>query len=236
MHNIIALIVTLALALVWLRANDYFAHRGWVSSNISRKIIHIGTGPIFVLCWLFFDQSYGARFYAAVVPLLITLQFLLVGIGVIKDQSAVDAMSRKGNRREILKGPLFYGIAFVVLTIVYWSDAPTGIIGLMMLCGGDGLAEVIGSRFGRSHLFWSKKKTWLGTLGMFLGGILFSIAILAAFIAAGIFTHNIWYYTPAVVFIGLAATFFESLPFEDYDNIVIPVVVILSSLIFLPKG
>jgi phytol kinase len=236
MHNIIALIVTLVLALVWLRANDYMAHRGWISSNISRKIIHIGTGPIFVLCWLLFDQSITARFYAAVVPLLITLQFLLVGIGVIKDQSAVDAMSRTGNRREILKGPLFYGIAFVILTIAYWKDNPTGIIALMMLCGGDGLAEVVGSRFGKLHLFWSKKKTWLGTLGMFLGGILFSIGILSAFIAAGIFDNNIWYYTPAVLVIGLTATLFESMPFEDYDNIVIPLVVILSSLIFLPKG
>jgi phytol kinase len=236
MHNFIALIVTLALALVWLRINDYLAHRGWVSSNISRKIIHIGTGPIFVLCWLLFDQSYSARFYAAVVPMLITLQFLLVGIGVIKDQSAVDAMSRTGNRREILKGPLFYGIAFVALTIVYWKDTPTGIIALMMLCGGDGLAEVVGSRFGKSHLFWSKKKTWLGTLGMLLGGILFSAGILSVFIAAGVFTYNIWYYAPSVVLIGLTATFFESMPFEDYDNIVIPVVVILSSLIFLPKG
>ncbi len=78
MNNFIALIITLGLALIWLRLNDFIAHRGWVSSTTSRKIIHIGTGPIYVLCWLLFDQSYTARFYAAVVPLLITLQFLLV--------------------------------------------------------------------------------------------------------------------------------------------------------------
>jgi phytol kinase len=38
---------------------------------------------------------------------------------VIKDSSAVDAMSRTGDRREILRGPLYYGVAFVVLTLVF---------------------------------------------------------------------------------------------------------------------
>jgi phytol kinase len=236
MNNFIALIITMGLALIWLRLNDYIAHRGWVSSKTSRKIIHIGTGPIFVLCWLFFDQSHAARFYAAVVPLLITLQFLMVGTGIIKDQAAVDAMSRSGNRKEILKGPLFYGIAFVVLTILYWKDDPTGIIALMILCGGDGLAEVLGSRFQSRKLFWSKKKTWPGSLGMLLGGILFSLGVLFIYIKAGVFNQEIRFYIPAVVIIGLISAFFESLPFEDYDNIVIPVVVILSSLVLLPKG
>jgi phytol kinase len=236
MHNLIALVVTLALALIWLRLNNFFAHRGWISSALSRKIIHIGTGPIFVLCWLIFDQTFNARFYAAVVPLLITMQFLLVGTGVMKDPAAVESMSRSGSRAEILKGPLFYGIAFVVLTVFYWKDNPTGIIALMMLCGGDGLADVIGSRFGKLKLFWSKKKTWLGSFSMFLGGLLLTLAVLAVFIFAGVFPQNIWYYAPAILLIGFIAAIFESLPFEDYDNLVVPVVVILSSMFLLPKG
>lgn len=236
MNNIFALIITLGLALIWLRLNDFFAHRGWISSRTSRKIIHIGTGPIFVLCWLLFEQNASARYFAAVVPFLITLQFLLVGLGVIKDQAAIDAMSRTGNPREILKGPLFYGIAFVILTIVFWKDDPTGIIALMMLCGGDGLAEVAGNRFGKKKLFWSKKKTWPGSTAMLAGGVLLSLGVLSIFILAGVFDHTIWYYTPSIIVIGLVATIFESLPFEDYDNIVIPVVVILCSLVILPKG
>ena len=42
----------------------------------------------------------------------------------MKDDAAVQAMTRRGNPREILRGPLFYGIMFVVLTIVYWKDSP----------------------------------------------------------------------------------------------------------------
>ena len=111
-NNFIATIITFAVALAWLRINDYAAHRGWMSSHLSRKIIHIGTGPFFVACWLLFNEAPISRYLAALVPLAITAQFALVGTGVIRDESAVRAMSRSGDRREILRGPLFYGILF----------------------------------------------------------------------------------------------------------------------------
>ena len=82
--NWIALVITLVISVSWLRLVDYLAHRGLFSSRISRKIIHIGTGPIFVFCWLLFPQNPSARYFAAVIPLGITLQFALVGFGVIK--------------------------------------------------------------------------------------------------------------------------------------------------------
>jgi len=52
-------------------------------------------------------------------------------------------MSRTGNPREILRGPLYYGIAFIILTIVFWKDSPVGMTALM-ICGGDGLADLVG--------------------------------------------------------------------------------------------
>lgn len=236
MQNFIALLITLSLALIWLRLNNFIAHRGWISSGLSRKIIHIGTGPIFVLCWILFDDTFSARYFAAIVPLLITVQFFLIGSGIIKDQSSIDSMSRTGNRKEILKGPLFYGIVFVVMTILFWKDNLVGIISLMMLCGGDGLADVIGSRFGKTRLFWSNKKTWLGSFAMFLGGLFTTIIVISIYFAAGIFEGNVYQFLPAIIAIGFIAAFFESLPLEDYDNLVVPVVVTISCLLILPKG
>lgn len=142
-NNLIATVITFLVALIWLRLNDFAAHRSWIDSQLSRKIIHMGTGPIFVLCWLLFDNSTSSRFLAAFVPLAITLQFVLVGLGVIKDDAAVQAMSRTGDRREILRGPLFYGIVFVIATVVYWLESPIGITALMLMCGGDGLADIL---------------------------------------------------------------------------------------------
>ncbi len=223
----LALVLTLVIALGWLRINDFAAHRGWVSSSLSRKIIHIGTGPIFVLCWLLFPYEPAARYLAALVPLGITLQFLLVGLGVVEDDAAVEAMSRSGDRREILRGPLFYGIVFVVLTIAYWKDSPIGMVGLMLMCGGDGLADVIGRRWGEKTLPWSSQKTWMGMLGMLLGGWLFAVFILLVFVLAGVFAAPLSAYLPALTLIALAATLVESLPFEEIDNITVTLAAVL---------
>src|SRR5512142_1046104 len=106
-NNAIALIASFGLSLIWLRINDFFAHRGWISSALSRKIIHIGTGPLFGITWLLFLDAPAARYLAALIPLAITVQFALVGLGLWQDPSAVEAMSRTGDRREILRGPLY---------------------------------------------------------------------------------------------------------------------------------
>lgn len=220
-NDIIALIVTFLLALAWLRLNDFAAHRGWISGHLSRKIIHIGTGPIFVLCWLLFSDATVARYLAALVPFAITAQFVLVGLGILKDEAAVEAMSRTGDRREILKGPLYYGIIFVIITILYWLDSPVGIVALMLVCGGDGLADILGRRFGKVKLPWNRGKSWIGSLGMFLGGWLLALVVLAVFVLAGTFPTPWLAYLPAVTIIALATTFVESLPLPDLDNITI---------------
>ncbi|MGD8814140.1 MAG: hypothetical protein PVI78_06645, partial [Anaerolineales bacterium] len=135
-QDLVATLITFAIALTWLRIMDALAHRGLIEQRLSRKIIHIGTGPLFVICWNFFSASQQARFLAALVPLAITFQFFLVGIGVMQDQAAVEAMTRTGNRREILRGPLFYGIVFVICTLLFWRRSPVGIVALMLMCGG----------------------------------------------------------------------------------------------------
>jgi hypothetical protein len=91
----------------------------------------------FILCWLAFPQDAQARYWAAVVPGLITLRFALLGLvlarsaqhatrallstfprvvracwqGVLKDEKTVRSLSRTGDRTELLKGPLIYGSA-----------------------------------------------------------------------------------------------------------------------------
>ncbi len=232
-QNFWALMATFTVSLVWLRLNDYMAHRGWISSHMSRKIIHIGTGPIFVLCWLLFTPEISSRFLAALVPFSITVQFALVGLGVIKDQAAVEAMSRSGDRREILRGPLYYGIVFVLLTIIFWLDSPIGIIALMMLCGGDGLAEIVGRRWGRKKIFKNANKTWVGSISLFLGGWLLAVIVLAVFVAAGVFQETFASLFFPLTLIALISTLVEAISPLDMDNISVPLVaVILGLLVF----
>src|SRR5664280_891839 len=100
MSPYLALFITLVLALAEIRALDFAAHRGWIESHLSRKLIHILTGPLFVLCWLLFPSPdlWYYRWLAALVPLLFTVQFALIGLGIVKDEASVKAMSRTGYR------------------------------------------------------------------------------------------------------------------------------------------
>ena len=231
-NNLLALAITFTLALAWLRLNDFAAQRGWVASALSRKIIHMGTGPLFVVCWLLFSQVTSARYLAALVPLLITLQFLLVGLGVIKDEAAVQAMSRTGDRREILRGPLFYGIVFILVTLIYWTDTPIGIVALMLMCGGDGLADIFGRYYRGSRLPWNQAKSWRGSLGMFFGGWLFSTIILVVYITLGVFPLTFQTIVAPITVIAVAGTVVESLPLPDVDNLTVTATALALGLLF----
>jgi len=224
MNPYLATLLTLTIAISFLRLMDFFAHRGWIESKLSRKFIHIGTGPIFVLCWLMFPDAAISRYLAALVPLLITVQFFLVGTGIMKDDAAVQAMTRTGNPREILRGPLFYGIVFVVLTVVYWKDSPIGITALMMMCGGDGIADIVGRRIRSPKLFWSREKSVAGSLSVFGGGALLSALILFIYVNVGVFESPFSNYLLPIVWIALGAMLVESLPFKDVDNITLTVI------------
>jgi phytol kinase len=230
--NVLSLIITFIVALVWLRLNDFFAQRGWVEGHLSRKFIHIGTGPLFVLCWILFNQNPINKYLAALVPLAFTLQFFLIGIGVIKDEASVKAMSRSGDRREVLRGPLYYGIIFVLMTILFWKSSPIGIIALMLMCGGDGLADIFGRRWGSIKLPWNKGKSWAGSLGMFVGGWVLSVLVVWIFSAAGVFSQPIQTFLLPITVIALAGTLVESLPLKDVDNITVTLAAVIIGYLF----
>jgi len=233
MNSHLATFFTFAIALAFLRLMDFLAHRGIIESKLSRKIIHIGTGPLFVLCWLMYPDMQISRWFAALVPLVITTQFVLVGTGIIKDEAAVKAMSRTGDRREILRGPLFYGIMFIAMTLIYWKDSFIGIPALMIMCGGDGIADIVGRRVASPKLPWSREKSVAGSLSVFAGGWLLTLLIFAIYVWVGEFPSPLNRFLFPVTWIALGAMFVESLPFKDVDNITLTIAsALLGHLVF----
>ena len=142
---------------------DTLADKGLIEQNLSRKLIHTTCGPLFILSWLFFTQSQYAKLLSAVIPFLNGLRLFLIGNGALVDAAAVKAVSRKGDRTELLKGPFYYTIILTISTIVFWRD-PTGIVALSVMCGGDGLAENarIPAIFGWLRLL--ANEPWVGRL------------------------------------------------------------------------
>ena len=223
MNAILATILTFVIALVFLRLMDFLAHHGWIESHLSRKLIHIGTGPIFVLCWLFFPATPESRWLAALVPFAITAQFALVGLGIMKDEASVQGMSRTGDPREILRGPLYYGIMFVLLTVLFWKDSPVGMTALMIMCGGDGIADLVGRGVHSRKISYSPEKSVAGSLAVFIGGWLLSAIVLAIYTGAGVFARPFASFLFPLTIIALVSALVESLPHKDVDNLTVTV-------------
>eukprot|EP00611_Tribonema_gayanum_P011572 TRINITY_DN2183_c0_g1_i1.p4 TRINITY_DN2183_c0_g1~~TRINITY_DN2183_c0_g1_i1.p4 ORF type:complete len:258 (-),score=62.87 TRINITY_DN2183_c0_g1_i1:427-1200(-) len=203
--------------------------------SLSRKITHIGAGPIFLLHWPLFTE--GGALNAAIVPLLMTANFALIGAGLLRDDVAVKTLSRTGRRQELLWGPVQYGVIFVACTLFLWRQV-TGVCCLMVLAGGDGFADVIGRRFGRHNLLpWSRRKSFAGSAAFWLASVGLSLLLCAALrdsllpsaCGDGLDFAKL---AQRTAFIATAATAVESLPFENIDNVTVFAGALLADRVF----
>lgn len=127
---------------VWVMDNDDDTQH-MISGSTSRKLVHAGTGPVFILTWVLYDNDVYSAMTACAVPLSCTLYFLLLGKRKIHDKFVVDTISRTGDATELLLGPLYYGITISIVSVAYWQR-PEAIIMIMVLCFGDGFASLVG--------------------------------------------------------------------------------------------
>eukprot|EP01133_Synstelium_polycarpum_P006250 gene6250-7247_t len=212
------------LCVGWLQLTRFVSSSKLLTPSQTRKVVHIGTGLIYVCSWgLYPVHSLYARFYAAVIPSLICLQFSLVGLGILKDAKTVDSMSRSGNPRELLFGPATYGVIFVVSTIVFWGHSCIGITAISLLCFGDGFAGLVGQEMKHTaRLPWNKNKTYAGCIAFVVASFFGTITMLTIVKSYGfLMTFSIIRYLPSLLWATMIAAVVESLPIEDWDNITV---------------
>ena len=119
------------------------------------------------------------------------------------------------------------------MTVLYWKDSPIGITALMLMCGGDGIADIVGRRIKSPRLPWSREKSVAGSLSVFAGGALLTALILFIFVSVGVFAVPFAMYLLPITWIALGGMLIESLPFKDVDNITLTVVsALLGRLVF----
>ena len=163
----------------------------------------------------------------------------VIGTGIIRDEAAVRAVSREGNRLELLRGPFYYCIVLFFVTVVFWRANPVGAIVLATMCGGDGFADVVGRRFGASNkLPYNPSKSLAGSLAMFVGGMGLSVVLLGVLELGGCQTVD-WPLTLRVTAATVAAcTVLESLPINKVvdDNISVPILAAVMSSKLLGLG
>ena len=96
-----------------------------------------------------------------------------------------------------------------------------GMTALMIMCGGDGIADLVGRYFKSPKLFHSPEKSVAGSLGVLFGGWILSALILAVYVALGIFAGPFSRFLLPVTVIAVVATLVESLPQKDIDNVTV---------------
>lgn len=238
--DIIAAVISIICVFMVVQINGAIQKSGKLSTTVTRKLVHIFAGPVFVVTWLLFSASFFTRFFAMFIPLLFVLQFIGVGTGKIKDEKFVNSMSRSGEPSELLQGPLYYAIIMVIMTVLWYYvpstgvnfASPTAFVIIGCLSGGDGIADIIGRKYGGEKKFGigGSEKTIIGSIAMFIGSFIVS------FILILIFSIEIAIFNPLsliipVIIISLVATIVEALSPKSTDNWTIFFSVVITVLV-----
>ncbi|XP_050386620.1 phytol kinase 1, chloroplastic [Argentina anserina] len=224
LHDASATALVLAGAYTLVLCFDYLTKRDLLQQSLSRKLVHISSGLLFMLSWPIFSTSTEARYFATVVPLINGLRLLLSGLSLVPNEGLVKSVTREGNPEELLRGPLYYVLVLIFCALVFWRESPVGMICLAMMCGGDGIADIMGRKFGSIKIPYNQNKSWAGSISMFVFGSLVSLGILYYYSYLGYFNLNWTQTVQKVAFVSLVATAVESLPITEVvdDNISVP--------------
>lgn len=103
----------------------------------------------------------------------------------------------------------------------------------MLMCGGDGLADLLGRRYQSATLPWNRNKTLTGSFGMFIGGLGLAALIMGVYVWVGVFSAPFVGYLTPLLLIATAGMLVESLPLRDVDNITVAMAaVVLGAFLF----
>ena len=237
--DLIATVISIVILLAIVQLNALLQKKGKVSQIITRKFVHIFAGPVFVVTWMLFSGEIISHYIAVIVPLLFVLQFITIGLGVIKNESFVASMSRSGDPRELLQGTLYYSIVMVLMTFFWFyvpstgiSNAnPTALLIIGCISGGDGLADIIGRKFGGKKIgLKGSEKTIVGSIGMLVGSILVS-SILVLIFSLEVPNFDIIKLILPIILVSIVATVVEALSPKGTDNFTVFLAVVFVILI-----
>ncbi|KAJ8610119.1 hypothetical protein CTAYLR_007105 [Chrysophaeum taylorii] len=218
-------IVAVVGAVGWLKVWTSLAASGAMDSRLSRKIIHCGSGPLFLLVWPLYSLEPNARLVAALVPALNMAR--LVAAGTKRDSSdIVTAVSRSGDAKEVLGGPLLYCAVLLAATLFGWRGSSAAVVAIAQMAIGDGVADIVGRRFGKRHKWpFAPSKSYAGSIAFAFAATLASFALLRWFQIAGCLAlpFETTDLLARLFLISVLCAFTELVPAAD-DNISVPLV------------
>lgn len=134
----------------------------------------------------------------------------------------IATVSRSGDKKEALGGPLIYTIVLLLATLVFFRDSPVGVVAVSQMAIGDGLADIVGRRWGSVKWPFSEKKSFIGSAGFVIGAFLGSAALLQLLVLTNHLSLDVTLSLPKLLLISVACALTELVPIGD-DNLSVPI-------------
>jgi phytol kinase len=179
----------------------------WFSPEQSRKIVHIGTGNIIALAWWLQLPAWVGITSALMAGAITLLSYWLPIL------PGVNSVGRKSY------GTFFYAVSMGLAIAIFWplGHPEYATLGILVMAWGDGLAAIIGQRWGRHpYQIWGNTKSLEGTATLMVVSYLVTTVVLL--IAQGSLPI-VWV---AGIPVAIAAVILESISQFGIDNITLP--------------
>ncbi len=199
------------LVLAWLMligGASEGARRLGYGPEITRKIVHIGAGHVILLAWWLMLPAWMGM-AAAVV---------FAGVALVSYRLPILPGINSVGRRSW--GTFFYAVSMGVLMGWCWPRGYPyfGVIGILIMCWGDGLAALVGQRWGRhGYEIWGEKKSLEGSLTMAMASALVVLTVLGSLRGLS------WPLGMTALGVAISATMLEAVSKYGIDNLTVPI-------------
>ena len=207
----IALELKLAVVAVWLGV--LFLLAAWLhrdrqtEAEVVRKVVHIGSGNVILLAWWLAIPAW-ISISASIVFSAITATSYFVPI-----LPGINSVGRQS------WGTFFYAVSIGLLVAAFWplQQPQYAALGVLMMTWGDGLAALIGQRYGRHQYYvWGVQKSWEGS-----GTMLGVCYLICSLIFLGVY-GNLWQTWLLSLVVAFVATGLEAFSKLGIDNLTVP--------------
>ena len=138
--------------------------------ELVRKVVHIGTGNVLLIAWWLHIPTW----------LCVTAGVTFSAIALASHHTNILPMLNDVGRKTY--GVFYYALSITVLVGLLWDHHPQyAVIGVMVMSWGDGMAALIGKRFGKhTFIYMGNKRSLEGSLAMFVTSLIVMLGIFAS--------------------------------------------------------
>ena len=196
--------VAVWLGLVFLASE--ILHRFKQDPELVRKVVHIGTGHVLLIAWWLQIPTW----------LCVSAGVTFTAIALASHHTNILPMLNDVGRKTY--GVFYYALSITVLVALLWDHHPQyAVIGVMVMSWGDGMAALIGKRFGKhTFIYMGNKRSLEGSLAMFVTSLIVMLGIFAS--GHSLSAHDIGVAIP----VAAIAAMLEAFSPGGTDNLSVP--------------